>query len=298
MAVFEDSGNTFTFDDSVSGLDQAGPWIPVKGSTLDLGYSNTHFFIRMVLLAPPDISYAWVLSLASSDIDSVEFYIPRPGGVGRWERSGNFTSPEDKEIDAAEPAFPLILEPGRPTTAYLRIRSDSYKKFPIEVYTVKEFEDQKIAHTSYHALFLLVGFSLLFYNLYAFARTRQIWRLWVALFIVLNTIALWSGYGNAHTIGWPTYPVWRNQIHYFLCSLGLIFAAQVVRNIAGGRMRERAANITGITATIASLVLLADLSAHGRVLVYTVLFSFAAPLLIAASFQPHKGFRRNRVAWA
>jgi AraC-like DNA-binding protein len=298
MAIFEDPEGAIDFENDASALDRVGPWVPVAGSNLNLGYGAEHFFVRLVLLAPPDISREWVLSLASSDIDSVEFYITRPGKTGRWERSGNFAAPEDKAIDAAEPAFPLILEPGRETTAYLRIRSDSYKKFPIEVYTVDEFESQKIWHNSYHILFLMIGLALVCYNLYAFARTREIFRLWVALFIVLNTIALWSGYGNAHNIGWPTYPVWRNQIHYFLCSLALIFAAQVTRYFAGSRARERAANITGIAATIASPLLLADLSAHGRILVYTAVFSLAAPLLIGASIDMKRNFRGNRIGWA
>lgn len=298
VATYESSGSPESDVANSATFDQSGPWIPVEGDTLDLGYRNSYFLVKVTLFAPPDISGEWVLSLASSDLDSVEFLIPRSEENDRWERSGNFASHAEKSIDSAEPAFPLSLEPGRETTAYLRIRSDSYKKFPIELYTIDEFRTRQTLHNSYHAVFLLIGFLLLSYNLYAFARTRELFRLWVALFIVLNTIALWSGYGNAHKIGWPTYPVWRNQIHYFLCSLALIFAAQITRSFVQGRLRERTANFAGIAATVASPVLLANISAHGRVSLYTLIFLVAALSLIGASMNARKPFVFNRIVWA
>ncbi|KQM70057.1 diguanylate cyclase [Xylophilus sp. Leaf220] len=211
MQLLEDPGGRM----ELSAVQHASGWRSHGSNVFAFGFSQSVWWARVLLRNDGAAVLSLMLEIDSPLQDEVDIHLLRTGGP---EDTHVFTGDRRpfaaRGIATVVPAVPVRLSPGESVAVYLRLATHDGLHEPIttQLWTMEAF------HTHLQGEHLVIGMyygalvTLLLYNLFLFASTRQpnfgLYALYVAAFL------LWSFTfrGYAFQYLWPEAPVFNSQV--------------------------------------------------------------------------------------
>lgn len=176
----------------------------------NFGYSTSTFWLALDLDVAAGARPDWLLEIDYPSLDLAEVFVPSAEGGYRRQ------SASDRQAFASRPfahrnfVFPIMLQPGKANTVYLRIQSEGSLTVPLTLWQPQapHERDQK----SYAILSLYYGLllGLLAYNLLLWLSTRDVLFLYYVAFVACMAVAQVSLNGVGNQFLWPDWPAWGN----------------------------------------------------------------------------------------
>ncbi|MGE1082408.1 sensor histidine kinase [Pseudomonas shirazensis] len=233
MQVYEDRTASATIAE-VSSAEFAERFVTHKEDVLNAGYSNSVFWLRLDLRYVAPASQAarqWLLELAYPPLDHLELYLADARGHFKLaQRTGDALPYASRQIQQNNYLFELPLQPGQPTTVYLRLQSEGSVQAPLTLWSVNAYmEDQP---TRLYVLGMIYGVLLvmLVYNLFIYISVRDVSYLYYIFYIASFGLYQVSVNGAGVAYFWPDSPWWANAATpLFIGAVGL-FGCQFARH--------------------------------------------------------------------
>ncbi|CAM3700145.1 Signal transduction histidine-protein kinase BarA [Pseudomonas reidholzensis] len=233
MQVFEDRSANASIAE-VSSAEFAKRFQSHHDDVLNAGYSNSVFWLRIDLryLAPTGgAPRPWLLELAYPPLDHLELYLADgQGGYRLAQRTGDALPYASRQILQNNYLFELPLQPGQPTTAYLRLHSQGSVQAPLTLWSVNAYmEDQP---TRLYVLGMIYGVLLvmLVYNLFIYLSVRDVSYLYYILYIASFGLYQVSVNGAGVAYFWPDSPWWANASTPLFIGAAGLFGCQFARH--------------------------------------------------------------------
>ncbi|SEL03083.1 Signal transduction histidine kinase [Atopomonas hussainii] len=231
VEVLEDVRGEWTITD-VASPQLLRSFRPLSQPVLNAGYSNSVFWLRLVLDYQPVTEQRdarWLLELAYPPLDSVKLYVTQEG---QWREiaSGDSLPFAARPIKAHTYLFPLPLAAGQSEVVYLRLQSEGSLQAPLTLWSPISYLEEQPGRI--YALGMIYGVLLvmLVYNLFIFISVRD----WSYLFYILyiGSFGLYqlSVNGAAIEYFWPDNPWWANAATPFLVGMAGVFGSQFARS--------------------------------------------------------------------
>lgn len=200
--VLEDPAGTLTPDMVLRR--PAADWRRASVRTLQPGYSDSAWWLRIELHDPGAVGCeAWLLA-GPAHLRDVQAFLPRP--EGGWSRmvAGSNHPLSAWPVAARQPVFPLTLEPGADVTVLMRVRSPATRiAFTPQLWTERAFERESVRESIidgavFGAMLLLVCFGVALGVVF-----RRLRLVYIALGVLFYTlyVGLLYNYGYIHL--WP-----------------------------------------------------------------------------------------------
>ena len=233
MQVYEDRTANATIAE-VSSAEFAERFVTHKEDVLNAGYSNSVFWLRLDLRYVAPASQAarqWLLELAYPPLDHLELYLADAHGHFKLaQRTGDALPYASRQIQQNNYLFELPLQPGQPTTVYLRLQSEGSVQAPLTLWSVNAYmEDQP---TRLYVLGMIYGVLLvmLVYNLFIYLSVRDVSYLYYILYIASFGLYQVSVNGAGVAYFWPDSPWWANAATPLSIGAAALFACQFARH--------------------------------------------------------------------
>ncbi|WP_194792108.1 hybrid sensor histidine kinase/response regulator [Pseudomonas sp. UFMG81] len=233
MLVYEDHDGSASIA-QVSSPAFAGRFKAHPHEVLNAGYSTSVFWLKVDLrysATPSAAPRLWLLELAYPPLDHLELYLPDAQGVYRLaQRTGDALPYASRQIRQNNYLFELALQPGRMTTAYLRLHSQGSIQAPLTLWSVQAYlEDQP---TRLYVLGMIYGVLLvmLAYNLFIYLSVRDVSYLYYILYIASFGLYQVSVNGAGIAYFWPSSPWWANAATPLFIGAAGLFGCQFARH--------------------------------------------------------------------
>ncbi|HWV29532.1 MAG TPA: 7TM diverse intracellular signaling domain-containing protein [Dyadobacter sp.] len=221
MLVLEDPTHTLQHSDV-----EAKPELfrPMTQETLNVGPSASTFWLKMRVVSQTPAE--WFLHVKAPFLQQVDLFVTtRPGydnTVNFITNIGSALPYHDRPVLSNQTVLPLHLVWKDTTTIYLRVRSNSIIRVPLEIsslqYIYENGQKTDVAHGFYYGLIA----ALIIYNLFVFISIRERTYLYYVFYIFF--VALNIGYSKGLFLQFivPDFPQ-ANHSNY-TGSLAFIFA--------------------------------------------------------------------------
>jgi two-component system, cell cycle sensor histidine kinase and response regulator CckA len=246
MSYIEDPGNELAIDDVTA---VTARWKAVAEKHVNLGYTGSAYWFRIVLVNPGDAAVPRLLEIDFPTLDRVELYKPNSHGGYSVSLTGDRLPFVSREIMDANFLFRLNL-PAGPSNLYLRIESAGSLRFKAAVLSEDILVERRGRQMP--LIWLLYGMMLLaaLFNLFIFALARDRVYLYFSLFAVLMLLFQAAHRGYAFQFLWPQSPWWANTCSpVFLNLMGAfcaLFCSSVMDTRATNRIIDRILALFGL----------------------------------------------------
>jgi signal transduction histidine kinase len=168
MAILEDKSNALTLSDV---LKTKQGFEPVGAKGINFGPSNSTFWIQFSI-----VNFSrkeWFLHIGTPFLKDVELYrITKNGGLTK-STIGSARPFRAREVMTSQSILPLDLVRGDTSWCYLRVRSNSIVRVPLEVATMQQiFESNQTSDIANGFYFGLIA-ALILYNLFVFVSIKE-----------------------------------------------------------------------------------------------------------------------------
>ncbi|WP_177194065.1 7TM diverse intracellular signaling domain-containing protein [Dyadobacter sp. SG02] len=221
MLVLEDPANTLKLSDV-----EAKPELfqPITQETLNVGPSASTFWLkwRVVSKMPRE----WFLHVRAPFLKQVDLYIEtRPTYdviMQHVTKVGSALPYHDRPVLVNQTILPLNLVRNDTATIYLRVRSNSIIRVPLEISTIQHIYENSQQNDVAHGFYFGLIAALIIYNLFVFISIRERAYLYYVFYIFF--VALNISYIKGHFLQFiaPHFPQ-ANHSNY-TGSLAFIFA--------------------------------------------------------------------------
>jgi signal transduction histidine kinase len=221
MLVLEDATNALQQSD-VEG--KPGLFGPTTQETLNVGPSASTFWLKMRVVSK--MPNEWFLHVKAPFLAEVELFTEtRPSHdqlTLRITEAGSALPYRDRPVLTNQTILPLNLTRNDTATIYLRVRSNSIIRVPLEISTLQHIyeasQENDIAHGFYFGLIA----ALVIYNLFVFISIRERTYLYYVFYILF--VALNISYIKGHFLQFivPHFP--RANHSNYTGSLAFVFA--------------------------------------------------------------------------
>ena len=203
LMVWEDTGAQADITAALAAA-RAGKFRALKTDVPRLPtLSASAYWLQLQLHNPQTQSQRIYLELRNATINEVDLYIPdEASNIYRREISGDARPFALRNLPHRTPAFRLHIKPGT-HTFYLRVGGYSFKKIPLRVYSVTEFEKSAATSTVLHGLFYGASLVMTLFNLLLFWTIRDRTYAYLALFILFWAVTMFDGDGYSAQFFWP-----------------------------------------------------------------------------------------------
>ena len=278
-------------------------WQPSTVAAPNLGFTASAIWLRLTLESALPERATYYLEVAYPLLDRVTLFSDDQQAVTRHD-TGDRLPFGSRLLDTRMFVFPLMLEPNRPTTLYLRVETESAMNLPLLLLSQSQLTERIATEYSVLALYYGVLVMLIVYNLYHYIRLRDTNALLYVLFIG-NYIAFQLALnGISFQYFWPTSTWWANaNLPFFIsttCLAGTLFTRSILNTARfTPRIHRLLGGLLWLTALGAALALLAPYQwaikfAVGLVF-SLVIFVFAGIRISLMGFRPARYYT---LAWA
>ena len=240
----------------------AGPFQPLPGDTVHLGFSKDDHWFRIAIDRGQE-SGGYVLALTNPRLGQVTLYTPGPDGFYSEHHAGVRVPFWSRSVNSLSPAFPLGIGAGQESVLYLRVRNSGSMRFGL----VLEPTDQFSRRASYAlALALAIGITLLViacYNLTVYLHLRQAGYLWIALFLLVCALRQTTAAATANMFLWPDAPLWARHAMTMTGLATLATGAAMAHNLL--RIATNSPRWARFNALVVALALLGGLLSLGGI---------------------------------
>lgn len=127
-----DPGGTLTWADVRV---REGELFSVAETRPSFGFTSDALWMRVVLRSESPQAVRYLLELASTRFDEIDWHVVEDGRLRAVEKSG-LTRPKNPHLMAVRnPVLPVVLEPGRTTELYLRVRGEMALRMQLTLWT-------------------------------------------------------------------------------------------------------------------------------------------------------------------
>lgn len=208
---------------------ESGRFLPTRpGSNINFAYSTSAYWIRFAVAGSTNAPDNWILEISYPSLDYVDWYYPAGSGYLHM-KSGDRNSFFGRERLHRNIVFPVLVEPGKAKTFYLRIASEGTLVVPARLWAEKSF--QRDSEQSYLILGLYFGtmMALLIYNLMLYLVLRDIVLLQYVGYVAGFILGIASMNGLGVDLLWGDFPWWANSALVFGLSCAIFCATLFVR---------------------------------------------------------------------
>src|SRR5690625_4157997 len=307
LRILEDPTHRYSIEtvssDALEHLFESG------GRTIpNLGLSKSRFWVEIRLATLPHAMSErreWLLELALPTVGNVALFHPEGDGWRVFE-TGRSTPFEERPVPSRHFVFPVTLEPGNPTTLYLRVESNAPLHLPLRLMTPDAYLQINDLRQLGWGLYFGALLLMLLYNACLYAALRRKAHLYYVLGISGLLLAQATLHGFTHSYLWAAGTWWDQTSLPLLVSLTVFFSGQFVRSFLDTARRAPlydhillAFLILAVASCFGAVLLPAAASIH----LAMVLAVLAAPTalacgLIATRRRTDEGARWFVAAWA
>lgn len=197
----------------------------VTGSSINFGFSQDAYWIRLDLERAPDAPSEWIIEIPYQGLDEIDFYAPNKPPV----ITGASRSIESRSLYHRYFVFPVELT----TTSqsfYFRIRSFYSVTIPIHVIERQSFIQKTQKNLITQFLYFGGILALILYNFQLYISLRDKTYLFYSLFGLSMSLGIFSGNGFGRILFWPDAPAWDQIAQSTLISLGGCFSVLFARS--------------------------------------------------------------------
>ena len=232
IELLEDPAGKLTLDD-VRAAPLAGQFRPSGAEQVNIGYSNSAWWLRFCLRASPDMPRNLLLEVRFPSVDLVEMHAPvvAPDGrvTYRSSRAGDIFPWASREVPHRNHVLNLPVAQGE-NYVYLRVTSESVLTLPIYLWQPEAFEEYNYDNQMLLGGFYGLIFALVIYNLMLFLSLRDRVYLYYVLYTAVFGIYLFSYDGYSYQYLWPESTWWANHAPATTLSLVLMLGAVFARS--------------------------------------------------------------------
>ncbi|PJZ82390.1 7TM diverse intracellular signaling domain-containing protein [Leptospira meyeri] len=198
-----------------------------KISSPNLGFSQSTFWIRVLVKNPTEDTIRWNLVFDFPLLDEIKIFgIGLPKSLVRT--LGDAFPFSERNLDYRNPVFPLETKPGVTSVYYLKILSESTIPLTMSIWTEREFYDQLNKEQIIFGLFYGILFVMIAYNFFIYIFTYEKSYLFYMFFVSSIFFFHFINNGFAFQYLWPNWIFWANHsLPFFICVsciTGLIFS--------------------------------------------------------------------------
>lgn len=196
----QESGEQPSSVDQVRALAGQGSFnsLAVPDRNINLGFSSTAHWLRVVIDDPGEAATTWVMEIAYQAPDLVDVYLPD----GSIVLAGALRSRPAQQLEHPFLALPLRLSPGH-NELFLRVQSASALTLPLRIWAPVEFLKHVQRTSVMQALYFGALAAMTLYNLFlAFSLKDRRFGLYV-LFALMLCMGMLSGNGYGRMYLWP-----------------------------------------------------------------------------------------------
>ena len=204
ITYWEDRTGKATLEDVLSPLISQQFQTPnSQRSVLNLGLSQSAYWVRITLNRTPSTTSQWVLEIPYLGIGHINLYQPD----GAVQQSGSLVPVSDRPVFSRFYDFPVTIGT-QPESFYLRIRSDYPISLPMRLIDEHRFYEIQARENLLQFAYFGGLLSLLIYNLSLFLFVRDTKYLSYSLFTFFAGLGIFAGNGYASIYFWPNSPNW------------------------------------------------------------------------------------------
>lgn len=188
--LLEDPSGSLTIDD-VTAPQNAARFERTTQRYPTLGLSDSAVWVRIELQNDAEVEQERLLELVRGTIDQVEVHFP-PGSEPRVMTARRHAPYSERVVPYRYPIFPVTLPPKSQVVLHLRLWSESELYFPVRLWSRSGFHEHETSELMLLAAYYGLVFTLALYHLALFARLRDRYLLYFALYIAL--IGAWMSF--------------------------------------------------------------------------------------------------------
>lgn len=184
MCVLEDREGTLTWQAVVSGQhDGQCQSVSSDAEVLNLGYSSSAFWVRVVLRNGDDPQGVKLLELGYNRLSWVDLYVS--DGVGGWipSHTGNLRPFDTRAVADRNFVWPVQIPPGGQRLAYLRLQTTSPVFIPLRLWSAPAFFAHERTAYVQQAVYYGMALAMVGFNLLLFLALRDRAYLYYVLFV-------------------------------------------------------------------------------------------------------------------
>ena len=99
------------------------------------GFTRDALWMRVVLRAEMPQAARYLIELGSTRFDEIDWHVVEDGRLGSVEQSGILRPQNPRLMAVRNPVLPVLLEPGRTTELYLRVRGEMALRMQLTLWT-------------------------------------------------------------------------------------------------------------------------------------------------------------------
>lgn len=229
LDALEDPDRSLTIGD-VRGEDVAGRFAPV-GRAANYGFSRSAWWMRFGLRNTTDQPMRVVLRQDYPLMDRIEWWVDDAGGTVEQGVTGDLLPFRQRPIEHQDFLIPIVLEPGRDYTTYLRFTSEGSVNIGLTLYSTDALlpavAREQLAYGAFYGSFVLLAISSLL--LYLMVRDRAF--LYYFLYVVTYGTYMAAYHGLTYQLLWPDSPGFASFSQLALLALSLILLLQFSREM-------------------------------------------------------------------
>jgi len=305
LFYLEDGDRSLSFDDILhpETLKRFQPLVKGNASA-NFGLTRSAFWFSVTLCAEPAAPSRWLLEFAYPSTDSIELYVPQPGGWFEKMASGDLLPFTARPFPHRNHVFPVDLQPGVPLTLYLRVASAGTVSVPVHLWRPEALWQHDQANYSSLSLYFGMLIGLLLYNLLLYMSLRDRLFLTYVAFVASMAVGQAGLSGLGAQFLWPDWTWWINVSPLVGTSASGLFATMFARSFLS--TADKLPRLDRVLIALAVLFLLIVPTAMflpyrisaWMVNIVGTLFSVLVVVTGAASLrQGHPGARYFLLAW-
>lgn len=305
VAILEDKVGLWTLAEVKSPQlsSQFQVWPSARGQ-INLGFSDSAYWIRIPLQKDTSAGANWVLEVPFFQLQTVDFFAPGQAPV----QTGGARDISTRPFLHRFFAFPIQVS-DTSEDFYLRVTSQHSLTVPLEVWQEKAFRHHSQTTFVFQALYFGGLLTLLIYNLFLWISLRDARFFLYTLFVANFGLAMLAGNGMGQMFLWPRQEAFDGLAQSFFLGLvgcfAMLFADQFMQAKRFSPTSSRLLQILAILYACISIVLLASLPlAFQTAWVVILLLSLSLPagaLVVIAGIKGlqkgHKGIGFFLLAW-
>lgn len=231
---------------------------PMTQQTLNVGPSASSFWLKLRVVSKTQSE--WFLHVKAPFLRQVDLYVQTRPSYDNWinhiTNAGSALPYDDRPVLTNQTILPLDLIRKDTTTIYLRVRSNSIIRVPLEISTMQHIYENSQEHDIAHGFYFGLIAALIIYNLFVFISIRERTYLFYVFYIFF--VALNISYIKGHFLQFivPHFPQ-ANHSNY-TGSLAFIFALLFTNSFLNTRLycpRLRKLGWLIVVSCIATIVL-------------------------------------------
>lgn len=301
LMVLEDKDASLDIEGAIA-QDREGHFEPFSGNNIQLGYSDSVYWIKLRLQNNLRVHTAqneedrFFVSVDYPLLDNVEFFHIRDNGIHSMVM-GDIYHFTQRYFDLNHFVYPLAMKAGEQSELYIRVFSNSSLSIPLHVETERAFINRQFRLDSFNGIYLGVTLGLCLYNLFLWVGIRKaIYALYVVLVLNLMMFNL-TILGFAFRL-WPGALAFQQQAIYlfsFTSGIAVIVFGMVFlkTKVYQPNIHKILMLLTGLCTLCVPALLILDVQIAAKLTVLATLIT-AIVLLMVAFRSIMQGYRPAR----